>query len=71
MCARLSASTGVSTVVLGGGVFLNRFLLVNAKEQLQKLGFVVHCHRQVPANDGGISLGQVSIAAHQLETANR
>jgi hydrogenase maturation factor HypF (carbamoyltransferase family) len=29
-------------------------------------GFVVYFHRQVPTNDGGVSLGQAVIANHLI-----
>jgi len=49
-------------VVLSGGVFQNRYLTERAAAVLEAKGFVVHTHRQVPPNDGGIALGQVVMA---------
>jgi hydrogenase maturation protein HypF len=50
-------------IVLSGGVFQNRYLTERAAAVLESLGFVVHTHRQVPPNDGGIALGQAVIAS--------
>lgn len=57
---------GVEQVVLSGGVFLNEFLVVNTLIQLRSAGLRPYCHRLVPPNDGGISLGQVAVAAARL-----
>ncbi|MBF0273785.1 MAG: carbamoyltransferase HypF [Nitrospinae bacterium] len=59
--------TGINTVVLSGGVFQNMFLLEGTITALKGKGFDVHAHSQVPANDGGISLGQTLIAREQLK----
>jgi hydrogenase maturation protein HypF len=56
-------STGLDRVVLSGGVFQNRLLLDNLITQLDKLQFRVFTNHLVPPNDGGISLGQIAIAA--------
>jgi hydrogenase maturation protein HypF len=48
----------LQTVALSGGVFQNRLLLQLAVPRLERAGFRVLLHRQVPCNDGGISLGQ-------------
>ncbi len=63
VCGRLRAQTGVSLVALSGGVFMNVLLLEGATARLQRDGFRVIRHRQVPPNDGGLSLGQLAIAA--------
>ena len=52
----------VSGVALSGGVFQNRLLLRKTVNLLESSGFQVFTHRQVPCNDGGISLGQAVIA---------
>jgi len=49
--------------VLSGGVFLNALLTVEAVTRLANESFRVYRHRHVPPNDGGISLGQLAIAA--------
>ncbi|MBN2426125.1 MAG: carbamoyltransferase HypF [Calditrichaceae bacterium] len=53
--------SGVNTVVLSGGVMQNEIILRGLIVALNKEGFRVLYHRQVPANDGGISLGQAII----------
>lgn len=52
-------------VVLSGGSFHNPFLTREMKRLLEMKGFNVFTHRNVPCNDGGLSLGQLMIAASQ------
>ncbi len=58
VCERIRAATDISTVALSGGVFQNRLLLQLTRPLLAQRGFEVLLHRQVPPNDGGVSLGQ-------------
>jgi len=62
MCHLIADETGVSQVALSGGVFQNRLLLRKTVSLLESSSFQVFTHRQVPCNDGGISLGQAVIA---------
>ena len=62
VCQRLRAHFGVTEVVLSGGVWQNMTLLTRAEALLGRAGFAVYVHRQVPANDGGLALGQAMIA---------
>lgn len=62
MCQLIASETGINQVALSGGVFQNRLLLNKTASLLEKSGFQVFIHRQVPCNDGGISLGQAVIA---------
>jgi len=50
-------------VILTGGVFQNRILLTQVRENLERMGMRVLTHSLVPPNDGGLSLGQAVIAA--------
>jgi hydrogenase maturation protein HypF len=61
MAARLAH--GIKTAVLSGGAFQNRILLELVLDGLRTHGFRVLAPRQVPASDGGLSLGQAVIAA--------
>lgn len=65
-CARIREATGVATVVLTGGVFMNAALLSAAHVALASRGFRVLIPGMVPCNDGGIALGQARVAAHAL-----
>ncbi len=56
-------STKLNTVALSGGVFCNRYLIIRCIKLLKETGFSVLFNRNVPSNDGGISLGQAAIAA--------
>lgn len=53
---------GIETVVLAGGVFMNRYLLEHALAELSAAGFTAAISRDLPPNDGSISLGQAVIA---------
>jgi hydrogenase maturation protein HypF len=55
--------TDLSVVALSGGCFMNRYLTAHLVAALEADGFDVLCHRAVPANDGGIALGQAVVAA--------
>lgn len=62
----LASLVGESRVALTGGCFQNRLLIERTASRLREAGFQVLLHRQVPPNDGGISLGQIAVAAAQL-----
>jgi hydrogenase maturation protein HypF len=57
----------VEKVALSGGCFQNEILLRGLMDQLPERGFDVLVNRKVPANDGGISYGQVIVAAATVE----
>ncbi len=59
--------TGLKKVVLSGGIFQNKFILEKAEKMLLENGFTVYSHHKIPTNDGGISLGQLAIAAKFLQ----
>jgi hydrogenase maturation protein HypF len=54
--------TGVRDVVLSGGVFQNAYLVERGVQALEAAGFRVATHQRIPANDGGIALGQAVLA---------
>lgn len=60
--AQVAAVRGLDTVALGGGVFMNRFLLHTITAGLEGRGLTVLTPRHLPANDGALSYGQAVIA---------
>jgi len=67
VCQEISSHTGVKKICLSGGVFQNAYLLQGLVKQLTKQGLEVFWQQKVPANDGGISLGQVMIAHYNTK----
>ena len=57
----------LNKVVLSGGIFQNKYILGETEKQLKNNYFRVYSHSKVPSNDGGISLGQLAIAAKRRE----
>jgi hydrogenase maturation protein HypF len=67
LCQRIRQEQDLNEVALSGGVWQNRRLLETAQAGLSAAGFRVLTHHKVPANDGGVSLGQAAVAAHSLD----
>ncbi len=63
---RLHRATGLRDVALSGGVFQNKLLLGAVTNGVEALGLRVHMNTRVPANDGGISLGQAYLLRERL-----
>ena len=61
--ATAAMAEGVRTVALSGGCFLNRVLAEGLVEALTERGVTALLPSQAPPNDGGLSLGQVWVAA--------
>ena len=57
----------LNRVVLSGGVFQNMWLLERVTQLLRESEFEVFTHSRVPANDGGISLGQAAVANARIQ----
>lgn len=53
---------GIETIVLSGGVFMNRYLAEHALAALSAAGFTVALNRDLPPNDGCVSFGQAVVA---------
>jgi hydrogenase maturation protein HypF len=67
VCSGTRKLTGLDIVALSGGVFQNRLLLEQLVKRLEELAFRVYINRRVPPNDGGISFGQIAVAAVHLQ----
>jgi hydrogenase maturation protein HypF len=65
---RVRSQTGIRVVALTGGVFQNALLVERTAALLDSGGYRVLLHRRVPCNDGGISFGQVAVAAETERT---
>lgn len=65
VCNEIRKETSLNVVALSGGVWQNMTLLKKTLSGLRQSGFEVLIHRNLPTNDGGISAGQLLIAASQ------
>ncbi len=63
LAERLAGCRGLGTVAVSGGVLQNRTLFEAIAGGLRQRGLGVLAQRLVPANDGGLALGQALIAA--------
>jgi len=59
----ISNDCGIRKVALSGGTFQNRYLSERTENLLKENGIEVLVPLKIPANDGGIALGQLAIAA--------
>jgi hydrogenase maturation protein HypF len=66
ICSFAHLQFDIREVALSGGVWQNMTLLQKTIPLLEQSDFTVYIHRQVPANDGGIALGQAVIASRQI-----
>ena len=66
-CRKIRKKTKCNCVALSGGVFQNRLLLRMVEEGLEKEHFTVLRHHLIPANDGGIALGQAAYAMQYIQ----
>jgi len=64
--AAVARRAGIRQIALTGGCFQNRILLERSVEALRAAGLEPFWHRQVPPNDGGISVGQAVWATATL-----
>jgi hydrogenase maturation protein HypF len=71
ICRQLRAQTGLDRVALSGGVWQNETLLGLALARLGAAGFTLFTHRQTPANDGGLALGQAMVALQAATAGGR
>lgn len=62
----LRERTSLNSVCLSGGTFQNAYLATQLERRLREMRFDVFTHSQVPAGDGGLSLGQAVVAAHRV-----
>lgn len=61
---KIVSHIGARPVVLSGGSMQNRILLTHLMAGIEDMGLRCYTGETVPVNDGGLSLGQLFIAAH-------
>ena len=63
MAGLVRERSALNRVCLSGGTFQNAYLLERLLGRLRADDFEVFTHSEVPAGDGGLSLGQALVAA--------
>ena len=59
--------TGEKTIVLAGGCFQNRILILKTTELLEKSGCEVYRGSKISPNDGSLAIGQIVAAVNKME----
>jgi hydrogenase maturation protein HypF len=67
MCQHIRRDQGIKRIALSGGVWQNLTLLTRTVNILKSNDFDVYTHSNIPANDGGLALGQALIAVQWLK----
>jgi len=67
LAVELARKADCDHVVLTGGCFQNTLLTWRVRQRLLESGCTVYSHQQVPPGDGGIALGQIFVAARQMQ----
>jgi hydrogenase maturation protein HypF len=70
-CQTIRRKTGASQVALTGGVFQNKILMEESLDLLRREEFEPYYNISVSPNDGGIALGQLYVACHQLKNRSK
>jgi hydrogenase maturation protein HypF len=65
IAGKVREATSLNRVCLSGGTLNNLYLTTQLLSRLGADGFEVFTQNEVPAGDGGLSLGQAMVAAHQ------
>jgi len=66
ICNIIRKETGIQHVALSGGVWQNLYLMSHIIPALENAQFIPLVHHQTPPNDSCVALGQVMVAAHQV-----
>ena len=64
-----AAREGLRHVILSGGCFINGILCQGVMTALYASGLNVHLAQRLPANDGGLSLGQAWVGVCAMQAA--
>jgi len=70
LAVKIREQSKLNRVCLSGGCFQNALLFQLLVDGLRAKSFEVYFHSEVPAGDGGISLGQALVAAHRLRSTS-
>ena len=70
LAGKIREESKLNRVCLSGGCFQNVLLFQMMVDGLRAKSFEVYFHSEVPAGDGGISLGQALVATHRLHAAS-
>ncbi len=65
VCRRARRDSGLNEVALSGNCWQNLIVTDLVHNSLKREGFTVYTHCRVPANDGGLALGQAVVANHR------
>ncbi|MCB0807295.1 MAG: carbamoyltransferase HypF, partial [Bacteroidales bacterium] len=66
--SNIRKESGINKAVLSGGSFQNKYVLARLENLLKREQFEMFTQDRIPANDGGIALGQLVIGARSYRS---
>jgi hydrogenase maturation protein HypF len=66
MADEIRKDTGINDIVLSGGTFQNQYISERVEKMLILRKFNTYIPSSIPANDGGIALGQLLTASNYI-----
>ncbi|MCD6300508.1 MAG: carbamoyltransferase HypF [Staphylothermus sp.] len=68
--SKVAGGRKISGIIISGGAAVNNYIVSGIRDRLKENELVVYLPKRIPANDGGISFGQIVVADLYIDQYN-